>query len=71
MRPFLGATSAKLQKNGEQDFSRFGQSLVESEINLTSESPARLIILTPPQQNTTNETTTTMKITTIKQKQQE
>ena len=29
--PFLGATSAKSQKNGEQDYSPFGQSLVEIE----------------------------------------
>ena len=39
--PFLGATSAKSKKDGEQDCSPFGQSLVEIDFHSpTSESSA-------------------------------
>ena len=52
----FGCHISKITKNGEQDYSPFGQSLVEIEfrspsisISPTSESPPRLIILTPKQ----------------------
>ena len=70
--PFLGATSAKSKKDGEQDCSPFGQSLVEIDFHSpTSESSAtHYSSFTPPQQpNSSNKRTTTTKTTTIKPQQ--